>query len=218
MVDININIEVIKLNVKELNIPIKRLRLSEGEKSIQGASVKIIVYPHYWIQVARKTFNYILEHVNSNISNWINLVTVAYENGHKTCIFTLVLLNPSSRSESIFSLLEFDHETCFGQWDIDKHDVSRALKRTMLWGLLSFCPWESCEQVWMSKPKLACWETGGRTENRCALRGNQPVLHETRNWLQVQEWGKVRTSEPGQTNSTMIYWAQDKLLTRRMIS
>lgn len=47
MVDININIEVIKLNVKELNIPIKRLRLSEGEKSIQGASVKIIVYPHY---------------------------------------------------------------------------------------------------------------------------------------------------------------------------
>lgn len=33
MVDISINIEVIRLNVNGLNIPVKRLRLSEREKN-----------------------------------------------------------------------------------------------------------------------------------------------------------------------------------------
>ena len=45
---VDINIDIIRLNVNELNIPIKRL--SEKGKVNPVSIWKIMVYPHYWIQ------------------------------------------------------------------------------------------------------------------------------------------------------------------------
>lgn len=45
---VDINIDIIRLNVNELNIPIKRL--SEKEKVNPVSIWKIMVYPYYWIQ------------------------------------------------------------------------------------------------------------------------------------------------------------------------
>lgn len=69
MVDVNINI--IRLNVNELNISIKRLSVKE---KVNPVSIwKIMVYSHYWIQDFQ-----LYTYINSNINNWVNLVAVIY--------------------------------------------------------------------------------------------------------------------------------------------
>lgn len=68
---VDVNIDIIRLNVNELNISIKRL--SEKEKVNPVSIWKIMVYSHYWIQDFQ-----LYTYVNSNINNWVNLVAVIY--------------------------------------------------------------------------------------------------------------------------------------------
>lgn len=69
---VDVNIDIIRLNVNELNISIKRL--SEKEKVNPVSIWKIMVYLHYWIQDFQ-----LYTYVNSNINNWVNLVAVIYQ-------------------------------------------------------------------------------------------------------------------------------------------
>lgn len=68
---VDVNIDIIRLNVNELNISIKDYQ--KRKKSIQLAS-EIMVYLHYWIQDFQ-----LYTYVNSNINNWVNLVAVIYQ-------------------------------------------------------------------------------------------------------------------------------------------